>query len=316
MLKNKILILLVLLILSFQGLIGCVEQDSGDISIIGKGDYGTIQSAINDASNGDIIQVSQGQYNELLVIDKSIRLIATTKNSTILTYSGNETDISIITINSDNCLVDGFKIISNNESLNSNGIKLISSNNIITNNIIQSNNYAILLENSNNNEISNNILLDNRNGLFMAHSINNDIISNNFSSNTDYGIYASSQSNNNLFNLNIFSTNANGIRIKGSQQNKIEKNMIRNNDRRGIYLCCGAVNNIVFNNTIIDNNPNADDKYDNQWHFNMIGNYWSDYKSKYPNSIDENNDGFWDTPYTIYEDTSDLFPLIEPITNL
>jgi len=288
MLKNKILILLVLLILSFQGLIGCVEQDSGDISIIGKGDYGTIQSAINGASNGDIIQVSQGQYNELLVIDKSIRLIATTKNSTILNYSGNETDISIITINSDNCLVDGFKIISNNESLNSNGIKLIS----------------------------NNILLDNRNGLFMAHSINNDIISNNFSSNTDYGIYASSQSNNNLFNLNIFSTNANGIRIKGSQQNKIEKNIIRNNDRRGIYLCCGAVNNIVFNNTIIDNNPNADDKYDNQWHFNMIGNYWSDYKSKYPNSIDENNDGFWDTPYTIYEDTSDLFPLIEPITNL
>ena len=80
MLKNKILILLVLLILSFQGLIGCVEQDSGDISIIGKGNYGTIQSAINGASNGDIIQVSQGQYNELLVIDKSIRLIATTKN--------------------------------------------------------------------------------------------------------------------------------------------------------------------------------------------------------------------------------------------
>jgi parallel beta-helix repeat protein len=310
--KNNVIILIILLILSFQGLNGCVEQDSGNVSIIGKGSFDTIQKAIDAASDGDSIHVSAGQYDEILIINKSIKLIAE-KNSTILQYIDNESDISIITINRDNCIVDGFDIIRKNISLNSNGIKVISSNNIITNNTIQNNNYGLLLQNSNSNIISNNIFLDNRNGLFMAHSLNNNIISNNFSGNNDYGVYASSQSDNNIFKLNYFSTNANGIRIKGSQQNQIEKNIIRNSDRRGVYLCCGALNNIVFNNSIIDNNPNADDRYNNQWSLNKVGNYWGDYTSNYPDSVDEDNDGFWDTPYTVYEETKDLFPLVESI---
>ena len=130
---------------------------------------------------------------------------------------------------------------------------------------------------------------------------------NNFDSNDYMGIkfYMMSE----IFENNI------GLRIKGSQQNKFENNIVNNNNNKGFYFCCGAVNNIVFNNSIFENNINADDHYNNQWYYNKTGNYWGNYSLKYPNSIDEKNDGIWDTPYLIYENTEDLYPLVESIMN-
>ena len=157
------------------------------------------------------------------------------------------------------------------------------------------------------------MIFNNDNGLFTVFSINNNILSNNFTKNKVYGIYISSQSDDNLFRYNQIFQNNVGLRIKGSQKNKFENNIVNNNEDKGFYFCCGALNNIVYNNSINDNNPNADDHYNNKWNYNNVGNYWSDYISKYPSSIDENNDGFWDTPYQIYEDTMDMFPLIMSI---
>jgi parallel beta-helix repeat protein len=316
MAKNKFIIIMIILIISFQFLNGCIEEDSGNISIEGKENYDSIQSIIDNANIGDTIQISPGIYDEILIIDKQIKLIATDKNSTIINNSGNQSDISIITINSDNCIVDGFKIINSNISKNINGIKITSSNNVITNNKIQNTNNGIFLENSNNNEISNNTLSKNTNGLYMTSSTYNNILSNKFSDNQNYGIFSSTQSNKNTFKYNYLSNNVNGIRIKGSEKNQIEKNIVQNSVRRGIYLCCGTANNYVFNNSLINNNPNVDDRYNNQWHFNKVGNYWSDYIDKYPNSNDENTDGIWDVPYIIYKDNEDLYPLISPILSI
>jgi len=41
-----------------------------------------------------------------------------------------------------------------------------------------------------------------------------------------------------------------------------------------------------------------------QWH---TGNYWSTY-----NGTDDNGDGIGDTPYHIYENYTDHYPLMEP----
>ena len=300
---------------------GCIEEETGNTKIVGKGYFDSIQNAIDTASNGDEIIVYQGIYYETLTINKSISLIAVEKNSTIIHYTGNETDMSIIEINEDNCTIDGFLIIGNNESTNSkpfeslssNGIKIKSNNNIIINNTIQGFYYGIYLDNSNNILLSNNKILNNDNGIYTVHSMNDIILSNNITKNSIYGVYLTSQSDDNLFKYNQIFQNNVGLRIKGSKINKFENNLVQNNDDIGFYFCCGAINNIVFNNSIIDNNPNVDDRYNNQWYYNNVGNFWSDYKSNYPNSIDENNDGFWDTPYTIYEDTKDLFPLMKSI---
>ena len=319
--KKYIIISGMALILIIIALNGCIEEETVSTKIVGKGYFDSIQKAIDAASNNDKILVYQGIYHETLTINKSISLIAVDKNSTIIQYNGNETGITVIEINEDNCTVDGFLIIGNNESTSLNpleslpsiGIKIKSNNNIIINNTIQDFYYCIHLDNSNNIILSYNKISNNDNGLYTAHSKNGKILSNNITKNSVYGVYISSQSDNNLFKYNQLSQNNVGLRIKGSQKNNFENNIIQDNEDKGFYFCFGARNNIVFNNSIIDNNPNADDHYDNQWYYNKVGNYWSDYKSKYPDSVDENDDGFWEAPYIIYEDTKDLFPLVKSI---
>ena len=92
-------------------------------------------------------------------------------------------------------------------------------------------------------------------------------------------------------------------------------NNITNNDV-GIYLKDVrylenvGMNNQVFNNNIIDNDfqvhvdPISDIVL---WDNSTIGNYWNDYTG-----TDNNDDGIGDTPYVIYENNKDNFPLMEP----
>ena len=310
--KKQFISLVITFVLIITVFVGCINKE-GSIVIKGKGSFNSIQDAIDSASNYDTIIVYKGVYKETITIDKSISLVAVNKKSATISYPENETEMSIIKINEDNCSIDGFIIIGYNSSIQLRGIEVTSSNNTIKNNTIQYTYYGIYQENSNNNTISNNMIYNTDTGLSMKYSNNNKILSNNLSRNYEYGIYAQYQSNNNIFNLNILLENANGIRLKSSQKNTIEKNIINNSSQMGIYLCCGARDNIIFNNSLINNNPNADDHYDNLWYYNNVGNYWDDYKDKYPDVIDENSDGFWDTPYILYQDTKDLFPLVKSI---
>jgi hypothetical protein len=47
---------------------------------------------------------------------------------------------------------------------------------------------------------------------------------------------------------------------------------------------------------------------------NYLGNYWDDYKEKYPNAEERDSMGIWDTPYRIDSD-SDQNPLVVPCEN-
>lgn len=291
---------------------GCTEQELGDIVIEGKGSFTSIQGAIDSASKGDKILVNSGTYYETLVISKSVSLMALDENNTIIEYKGNESNIVIISVKADDCFVSGFKIIGNNVSLGF-GIEIFSSNNEIVNNTILGTRFGIYLSKSENNSISNNMIFNNDNGLGMFSSSNNNIISNRIETNKENGIHAHTQSNNNVFSENIVSSNELGIRIMSSNQNQVFRNTIKNNMKKGIYICCDAKDNVLFKNSLINNTVNADDQYNSLWHSTGFGNYWDDYKEKYPYAKDQNNDGIWDEPYTIYGETKDLYPLINPI---
>ncbi len=98
--------------------------------------------------------------------------------------------------------------------------------------------------------------------------------------------------------------------FKGSEKNIVMRNLIMNN-KYGLYFCCGSENNIAFNNVFINNTKyNADETLANIWDNGIVGNYWDDYTG-----IDANDDGIGDTPYIIYDDNGDMFPLMKPIQN-
>ena len=190
--KKYIIIFGMALILIINALDGCIEEETGGIIKVSEGHFNSIQSAIDVASNNDKILVYPGIYNETIIINKSISLIAVDKNSTTIQYNGNETGITVLEINADDCIVDGFVILGNNEStklypfgsLSSIGIKVQSNNNIITNNTIQDIYYGIHLDNSNNTIVSNNNILNNDVGLYIVRSMNNKILSNNITKNS------------------------------------------------------------------------------------------------------------------------------------
>ena len=50
----------------------------------------------------------------------------------------------------------------------------------------------------------------------------------------------------------------------------------------------------------------------NFWDNGTIGNYWSDYQTKYPNANEIDNSGIGNTPYVIDANNIDHYPLLKP----
>jgi len=53
----------------------------------------------------------------------------------------------------------------------------------------------------------------------------------------------------------------------------------------------------------------------NIWNSSNLGNYWDNYKTRYPDAKEVGNIGIWDTPYTISSNNVDNYPLVKPFEN-
>jgi nitrous oxidase accessory protein len=288
------------------------DNKSNSVSIDGKGNYSSIQEAIDSASENDIIFVSNGTYSENIKIKKSIELIGEDKNTTIINGNGSGTVIYVL---ADYVTIRGFTIKnrgSNTENEADAGIEIRSNYSTISDCNISSNKsyglYLLGIPKTTNNIIKFNTISNNSDGIYASNAKLNNISSNTFAYNTEYGIYLGSRSDNNLVSDNIFTENNYAIRVKGSTINTVVKNLIMNNDN-GLYFCCGAINNSAYNNVFINNtNWNANDVPGNTWDNGTVGNYWDDYTG-----TDANGDGIGDTPYLISGDNRDRFPLMQEI---
>jgi parallel beta-helix repeat protein len=345
-LYNKIIVITIpifFLILGFYPNVISNEFNYSEILYVGgsgSGNYSSIQSAINAANSGDIVFVYSGVYFENLLFTKSIILIGEDKNSTIIDGNnyGDVINISydFVEINSftiRNCGFEGYPyydatidIYSNNNRIvnsiilsnSTYGIHVYESMfNEISNNVISENQYGIYLNKALNNSIdSNKIYSNSLYGVYLNYASGNQISSNNVSSNRNYGIWLLSASNNNMIFKNIISENVKGIRIKGGDSNIVYENIFSNNSEIGLWPCCGSYDNYFFKNSFYSNNQHAEDYYPNQWYYQNIGNFWEDYKDKYPDAVDNNEDGIWDTPYEIDGEINfDLYPLVNPWKN-
>ena len=215
-----------------------------------------------------------------------------------------------------------------NASFASVGIEVVfTTNSEILNNSASNNEYGIWLYKS-----SKNILKSNTNsdtgycGICLSYSKDNEITNNIVNSNNGwYGISLADSSNNKISNNNVSSNIWDGVSLYSSNNNKITNNNINSNNRHGVSLDNSSNNKIYLNNFI--NNSDNVVSYDstNIWNstgkiaytyndsicISYLGNYWDDYKEKYPEAEEIDECGIWDTPYSIDSD-ADNHPLMGP----
>jgi len=148
--------------------------------------YTTIQEAIDTGatSNGDIISVKPGVYQENLVINKTVSIVGQNEATTIIDGSSNGT---VVNITGSNVTLSGFTI-KNSGPNSSSGIYLDNvSNCSINNNTVTANYYGIYLNCSENDTLRNNAMNGNIYNLCIDGNQSSYFINNIDSSNTVNG---------------------------------------------------------------------------------------------------------------------------------
>ena len=175
----------------------------------GDGNYSSIQDAIDDANDGDLIYVFHGIYFENLYINKSITIVGENQNNTIVDGRGIG---SVFEINGKDVTISNFTIrngsygitlfLSNKSTIYNNIIKDnkydgiwldLSDDNLICNNVLWGNGYnGILLVESDRNKVEKNIVRDNGIGINVGYSTGNIISNNDFINNRINAYFISS----------------------------------------------------------------------------------------------------------------------------
>lgn len=296
---NSILTLRATLLNSTNELIPFVRRD-GEVTvklhtIKVPSDCPTIQEAINFAEEGYTIYVLEGIYNENIVINKSLTIIAENSNTIINATSPNPT----VNITTPNVNLIGFTIINNQSSIS---INIMSGGNKIQNNIIISRNIGIKILQSKNNFITKNTITNCSIGLLSYKVAEIYILSNEITKNTD-GIMIQDSMQIRIEN-NKIQNNTYAIKMLNSTENKIARNEIYKNEY-GLILSNSTNNYILRNNLQNTFQLSLENSTLNTWDNGVEGNYWSDYTGQ-----DANGDGIGDTELPCQG--VDYHPLMNP----
>ena len=229
-----------------------INFDGNTLYVGGSGpnNYTTIQSAINDAVDGDTVFVYNGTYYENIVIDKTIDLVGENVESTFIIddFSNSSATITIeiinvvitdftikgeataygIGINSD------YAMIFRNKIMSSTGIRINSGNNAIFENYIEADKFwaiGIYWYKGSFNNIYENTLIGESCGIYLIQLCrNNSIIGNNIIGRTS-GIRLYESNENIIIDNNM---QKGGISLQDSYNNVISDNIV--NGKPLVYL--------------------------------------------------------------------------------
>ena len=268
----------------------------------GNKDYTSIQRAIENASNGDTIDVNNGNYFEKIEIDKKITINGI--NNPKITWSNED---HAVKITENEVTFSGFQIVGKNDKK----IKIDSDYNLIKNCHISNSNYGIFIFSANNNTIRENIIENTTNcGINLFSSDENNIIINEIKCNKN-GLGFLNSNKNNILGNKIHNNYEKGMKIISSDENVFSKNNISNNNLTGISISLASNNNTIFYNNFINNSNQATDYSKNIWYNTdkKIGNFWSNYQEIYKNASSNRN--IWNQPYNISKgDNKDIYPSV------
>jgi len=284
-----------------------------------------IQDAINDASSGDIILVEPGVYPEKIVVNKS-NLTVKGEGSQFVFIDGCG-DGPVVRVSGDGVVFGGFTVRNGGSKP---GVEVSGDCVALVNNSFVGCGYGVQLYYCSGVVVQRNSFSGNTVGISLYGASNSSIANNTVTKSIygGHGIAVLSSSINNKICGNLIWNNSHGMWFSGgSRENIVAENTIVKNNIIGIELTDGY-NNLIYHNNFIDNKKQVTTNTVNKWDngYPSGGNYWNDYKSKYPESKDEHSgvnqrgpgsDGIWDNPYTVYSSLEvppniDKYPLVRP----
>jgi len=209
-----------------------------------------IQSAVDAAMPGDLIEVYSGTYEESITINKPLILRGIDSGSGIPVVQTDKG--SAIVLKANGIVLEGFGARSSSGWSGDAGILVASSNNILRNNAAKgSGNAGILLLESTNNTLLENLAEGNGNDGISLKNCSRCILEGNLADANKYGLRMAN-SNRNAIRSNTFQKNRlDAIYLQNSQGNIIESNYARDNSG-GITLETSR-DNTVRRNDLIDN---------------------------------------------------------------
>ena len=213
------------------------------VNASGGGNYTHIQLAIDNASDGDTVNVEAGTYYENIIINKKIKLVGAGINKTTIDGRGKN---DVILITASDVMVCHFGITNSGNNYNEGGIHIINTEMCrIDKNYIFNNSIGIFFSNSNDSFIINNTCIYNRNDDIRVYGSSNTITNNTCKSNRANGIRSGGSHNIITNNLCCYSRDI-GIDVSGNE-NTISNNICNVNSNFGIKV--GGSQNNITNNT-------------------------------------------------------------------
>jgi parallel beta-helix repeat protein len=301
--------------------IGIVKAES--TTIVVPDNYGSIQEAVNFASDGDTVFVKSGTYvDQMLIINKSISLFGENPKTTIL--SGRRNDYiegyppirhNVVSLEANDIMISGFTFNVAYTGIGGRGNRTQIIGNILTSTRpIAASGYHCTISKNNMttmgvyfwgsfNTISENRIVGDR-GVSIGGSFNT-IFENNIR--VGYGINVNGNSN--LISNNDVRDGTVGISLESGSQNVVCGNTVTGNWAAGIDLD-DTSNNTFYRNTLF-NSPNfriEEPYYQNSWDDGFEGNYYWGYMGP-----DNDRDGIGDVPYVLSENNTDNYPLMAPV---
>ncbi len=220
-----------------------------------EGGNQTIQQAVNNASEYDMIIVRDGTYNENVNVNVAHLTIRSENDSAVTTVTASNPNDHVFDVSKDYVNISGFTATGATGGGKA-GIYLGS--NVghcnVSDNTASNNYFGIYLySSSNNNSLTNNTANSNKwHGIYLVSSSYNNLTNNTANSNNEYGIRLSSSSNNNLTNNTAYNNTQRGIYLYDhSNYNILTNNNAYNNTWEGIYLRSSS------NNTLMENTANS-----------------------------------------------------------